>query len=95
MSKEKQPEALSASRVGVKKIIIGSKSICSYIPAIMFELAKEDKVELSAIGSNINKLERLVKMFEGISMKPIAEDSRRTEKVNELDATVCMLCKKG
>lgn len=78
-----------------KRIIIGSKNISAYIPAVVFELSKSDEIELSAVGSNVNKLERLVRLVSDMSCKPILEKSRKIEKFREIDATICILRRKG
>ena len=77
----------------LKRIIVGSKSIAAYIPALVFEFSKSDVVELSAVGSNIDKLERLVRLMVDISLKPITESGRKTEKFRDIDATISILQK--
>lgn len=77
-----------------QRIIVGNKNISAYIPAVMFDLEKFGKAELTAIGGNIDKLERLMKMFIELTKKPLIEKERNHEKFEDTTAVVCVLTRK-
>lgn len=77
------------------KIIVGRKNFYEYIAPLVIKLSEgEEEIEISAIGSNINKLEGLVRMITEISKSPIVEQGRRKEPVGNMEAVVCVLKRK-
>ena len=73
---------------GTNKIIVGSKPITVYIPAAFFAFEQYDEIILSGMGSNINKLERMVKMFSRFGVK---ETQRKIEDLRDSKITVVTL----
>jgi len=70
------------------KIIVGAKSIINYIAAAVFAFENNASIELSAIGSNCNKQDRIVRL---LSVFGVRETGRYTEKVGEVTAVICCL----
>jgi len=70
------------------KIIIGSKNIMNYISAVVVEFETNVDVEVSAMGTNINKQERVIKLLSKLGVKEIGREST---KINGVQAMICKL----
>lgn len=84
--KEEQPTEIP------KKIIIGNDDIWVYAFPILYAFENATKIELSAIGNNINMMERLVKMYSNLGVDEI---NRRKEKFKDTTALIITLKRKS
>lgn len=80
----------------IPKIIIGSKPLMNYIEAVCHEFESGSiEVDLSAIGTNVNKLERIVHMITVLTASPIIDNGRKREPIRDMTAIVCRMRRKG
>jgi DNA-binding protein len=74
------------------KVIIGAKELKVYLEAVCYEFEKDTEVELHAMGRNVAKLERIVKILKLLGVKEI---NRRIEKKGDLPLIHVVRLKRG
>ena len=74
------------------KIIIGAKELKVYLEAIAYEFEKHEEIELYAMGRNVEKLERIVKILKIIGAKEL---NRRIEEKENLPLIHVVKLKRG
>lgn len=58
------------------RVRVGPKPLANYIPSIVYHFQDSDEIEISAAGSNIPKMEYLIKLFTVFNVR---EESRAFE----------------
>ena len=71
------------------KIIIGSKEMIMYVAPVLISFQANEIVELWSRGSNINKMERIVRLFT--IFEGVKEESRRVEPIDDGEAEIVVL----
>jgi DNA-binding protein len=81
---------MDRKKEGLKEnqVVVGSKPLGNYLVATILRFEFNKELEIVGAGSNINKLERIVRLLSNLGVR---EKERRIEKFNNIDSVVCVL----
>lgn len=75
----------------IQSVKIGQKNIINYISAVVMSFQEHETIDIRAVGTSINIMERVVKLMTTLG---INEVGRRTEKDGDVEVLVVTLCRK-